>query len=832
MNFDNNIFTKLDSNLDLFSEESKNSIYIAHVYARDSYSDRVMPEHLLKALLHKDAGLINFIEIIDKDYYYLLDWVDTRISLLPKSTDINSDISISPSINSIIREAEGLCDKYGAANLEPVFLLAAIVMPGVGFSFEQLKSLPLSSEEVLSGVKVDQTIENKQLNTTSLSNTGKNISKYTINKNLELKSDQSYDIIGFEKEIQIIFETLGRKSKSNILITGESGIGKTALINAFVQRILKDEVPDFLKSSTVLELDLIAVTSEANYKGEVEDRVKKVLSEIKALANVILVIEGIDKLFDKQSMLYGISTLLKKELNRNSLKLIATSSVEGFTKNIEIDKEFLGRVEKLPLEEPTIDMALRIIKGIKQNYKEHYKLEISDDVILEAIRLAKRYMGERSLPDSALDLIDRTLSHIQTMNNISKREIDLLNEKLKSIENNKQDKDDSDINFELQWLYHEIFSRLSFILTSQADEKIDILTLESNDVKIEYLRSVLLELNEFSKELRTQVNVSDLSLIIAQQTGVPIGKVQTKERDKLINAENIIKERVVGQDHAIKTVLEAIYESRSGLNKKGQPIASVFFLGPTGTGKTELTKALAEFLFQDESSIIRFDMSEFMESHSVATMTGAPAGYVGYEEGGLLVNKIRQKPYSIVLFDEIEKAHPDVFNIFLQIMDEGRIHDKLNRTGDFSNSLVVFTSNVGSDYVFKSFEKGKIPTSNELKQIMMEHKFKPEFLGRLTEIIPFSPITKEIVLMIFDIHLKNLQKTLKEMNINLIMSCETREALALSEFSSQLGARPIIGIIRNQIRRPLSKLIISGEVKPGNSVELKYNNGQYDWLYS
>jgi ATP-dependent Clp protease ATP-binding subunit ClpA len=283
---------------------------------------------------------------------------------------------------------------------------------------------------------------------------------------------------------------------------------------------------------------------------------------------------------------------------------------------------------------------------------------------------------------------------------------------------------------------------------------------------------------------------------------------------------------MVGQDHAIKTVLEAIYESRSGLSKKGQPIASVFFLGPTGTGKTELTKALADFLFQDESAIIRFDMSEFMESHSVATMTGAPAGYVGYEEGGLLVNKIRQKPYSIVLFDEIEKAHPDVFNIFLQIMDEGRIHDKLNRIGDFSNALIVFTSNVGSDYVFKSFEEGKIPSSNDLKQIMIERKFKPEFLGRLTEIIPFSPITEEIVLMIFNIHLKNLMKTLTDLNITLTINDETKKALALSEFSPQLGARPILGIIRNQIRRPLSKMIIAGEIKAGDSVELRIENGE------
>ena len=632
--------------------------------------------------------------------------------------------------------------------------------------------------------------------------------------------------------MQAIFETLGKKTKSNVLIVGESGIGKTALIDAFVQRIINGEVPDFLKDSPVFEVDLSAVSSEANYKGEIEDRAKKLLKEINEIENAVLIIEGIDKIFDKQSLLYGISTLLKKELNRSAIRLIAATSIEGFTKNIETDKEFVRKIEKLTIEEPSFEMTLRIIKGAKVRYEKHHGLQVSNEVVSEAIRLAKRYMGERSLPDSAFDLIDKTLSHIHTMNDISEKEIDLLNEKLNNIKIVAEEKGDEKTAFDLQWLHHEIFNRLSFLLTSRLDDEVDFSGLKSNDEKIKHLASVLKELQQFAKNKRTQVETTDLSLVIAQQTGIPIGKVQTKERDKLVNAEAIIKERVVGQDHAIKTVLDAIFESRSGLSKKGQPIASVFFLGPTGTGKTELTKALAEFLFQDESAIIRFDMSEFMESHSVATMTGAPAGYVGYEEGGLLVNKIRQKPYSIVLFDEIEKAHPAVFNIFLQIMDEGRIHDKLNRTGDFSNALIVFTSNVGSDYIFKSFESGKIPSSNELKQIMIERKFKPEFLGRLTEIIPFSPITEEIVLMIFNIHLKNLMKTLGELNITLTLSDETKKALAMSEFSSQLGARPILGIIRNQIRRPLSKMIISGEIKAGSKVELKYNkDGKHVWIY-
>jgi len=824
-----------------FSAELKNAMNIAESYAKDALHEEISPEHLMKAVLHKEAGLVEFLENRDKDYYFILDWVNARLKMLPKSSTRFYDLSLAKTSYTVLDEADSIRSKCGDARLEPLHLLTALVTPGVGFSFEQLKTLPLTADDLLATTQT--TAQSKgagKVSSTSSGSSGKNLNNYCIDKNMDALNGYMPIIVGFEKEMQAIFETLGKKKKSNVLIVGESGIGKTALIDAFVQRVIKGEVPDFLKDNTVYELDLSAISSEANYKGEVEDRAKKVLREIMEIDGAVLVIEGIDKIFDKQSMLYGVSTLLKKELNRNAIRLIATTSVEGFTKSIETDKEFVRKIEKLSIDEPSFEMTTRIIKGAKVRYEEHHSLQVSDEVVAEAIRLAKRYMGERSLPDSAFDLIDKTLSHIHTLNDISEKEIDLLQEKLAGIievskgfarnDGASAKKDGDKTAFDLHWLHHEIFNRLSFLLTSQLDDSVNFAELKNNEEKIKHLESVLKVLKELAANKRTSVETTDLSLVIAQQTGIPIGKVQSKERDKLVNAEAILKERVVGQDYAIKIVLDAIFESRSGLSKKGQPIASVFFLGPTGTGKTELTKALAEFLFQDESAIIRFDMSEFMESHSVATMTGAPAGYVGYEEGGLLVNKIRQKPYSIVLFDEIEKAHADVFNIFLQIMDEGRIHDKLNRTGDFSNSLVVFTSNVGSDYIFKSYAEGKTPSSNDLKQIMMERKFKPEFLGRLTEIIPFSPITEEIVLMIFNIHLKNLMKTLVDLNITLKIDDETKKALALSEFSPQLGARPILGIIRNQIRRPLSKMIIAREVTAGSKVELKMKEGKPEWI--
>lgn len=311
--------------------------------------------------------------------------------------------------------------------------------------------------------------------------------------------------------------------------------------------------------------------------------------------------------------------------------------------------------------------------------------------------------------------------------------------------------------------------------------------------------------------------------VVAKMTGIPMGNIQSEERQRLSNAEDILHKRVVGQNHAIKSILDAVFESRSGLNKKGQPIGSFFFLGPTGTGKTELAKSLAEFLFNDDTSILRFDMSEYKEEHSVALLYGAPPGYVGYEEGGLLVNQIRQHPYSVVLFDEIEKAHRSVFDLFLQILDEGKLHDRLGRVGDFSNALIIFTSNIGSDYIFKSFGEGHVPTHDQMLEVM-QGQFRPEFLARLTEIVPFSPITPEMIDRIFDIHIQNLLKMLREQNISLTIDDSARKYVTKVGFNAHYGARPILGIIRKEIRRPLSKLIISGDINSGDSVTMKYND--------
>lgn len=806
---------------------------IANSFAMEYCSDAIYPSHLFKAILHKEIGLIHFIETeLDKDYYYLQEWADVQMALSPRATKPSRDLNLSEEAFAVLEEAEAYQMRLGLDECEPVCVLASLVTPGVGFTFEQLKTLPMNASEIC-----DKLGGENQTHTTMTSpsigggsSKGGMIQKYCINKIEEVQNGKIGSIVGFENEISTIYEILGRKTKSNLLITGESGVGKTALINGFAIQLANGRVPGFLDQAVAYELDLAALSADASYKGEIEDRFKKLLNEIKEQKNAILIIESIDKLFDKQGAFYGASTILKQELGRGNILLVCTSSIDGFTKNIETDKEFVTKLERISVEEPNADLCQRILKGALEGYETFHQLTVDETVMSDAIRLAKRYLTEKALPDSAFDLIDRTMALVKTMNDMSEKDIQAIQAKLTQLQKDAEaGKEEAGLMKELDWLHYELMNKISCILLAQLDTDTDFSKIVTSVERMDYLQKTIDQLATLSLEKRTALDSADLFAVVAKQTGIPLGKVQSKERDRLTNGEATLKRRVVGQDHAVKIVLDSVFESRSGLNKKGQPMGSFFFLGPTGTGKTELSKALAAFLFEDESSLIRFDMSEFKEEHSVALLYGAPPGYVGYEEGGLLVNKIRQKPYSVVLFDEIEKAHKSVFDLFLQILDEGKLHDRLGRVGDFSNALILFTSNIGSQFIVDAFNEGHIPQNNDLMDIMQGH-FRPEFLARLTEIVPFSPIMPEGVVRIFDIHLKGLLKLLEEQGITLVMSDEVKKEIAMKGYNQQYGARPLIGIIRKELRHPLSKLIISGAIKSGDTVEVRLNDGKPEFV--
>ena len=724
-------------------------LHIAQSFANDNKSPKIEPAHLLRALLHKSAGLMDFIEdTLDDDYYYMVDWADMRMKQCERSPYGMKGIVLSHDAQNVVKEAMNISKQCGNEEISAHTLLASLLMPGIGFTYEQLKTMPLQGEKivrVLQGGKKSKPASKTGTAGDSQTGSAANSDYYQ----LMLTGTQELLVIGFADELRSLTEVLARKDRANLLIVGETGVGKTSLVCALVQKIQERSMPASLQDMQPFELDLIALSQGVSYKGEIEDRFKKVTEELLCQTQPLLVIENFHRVEDKQSTLNGILPGLKKLLQKNQMQVLITSTIDGYTKDIEKDKELTAYFEKITVEEPSEEQTVDILLSKRENYEQFHHLAIADDVPSEIVRLAKRYMPDRRLPSSALDLLDRAMAA------------------------------------------QKIASELA----------------------------AASQLPEASQQPLQRDAVRD---VVSKMTGIPMGNIQSEEREKLSNAEDILHRRVVGQDHGVKSVLDAIYESRSGLNKKGQPIGSFFFLGPTGTGKTELAKALAEFLFNDETAMLRFDMSEYKEEHSVALLYGAPPGYVGYEEGGLLVNQIRQHPYSVVLFDEIEKAHRSVFDLFLQILDEGKLHDRLGRVGDFSNALVIFTSNIGSDYIFKSFGEGKVPTHDQLLEVM-QGQFRPEFLARLTEIVPFSPITEAMINRIFDIHIKNLLKMLHEQNIVLVIDESARKYITSVGFNAHYGARPILGIIRKEIRRPLSKLIISGDINPGDTVTMRYD---------
>ncbi len=803
-----------------FSAQSKQALHIAARLAKENMHEHFSAAHLLKALLHKDLPLLKFLEAKGVDVYYIEEWAEIRIENYPRSAKVSSEPQADPDTEPLFKEAEHLQTKLRYHDIEPECLFIAIATPGVAFAYEQLKTFPVSSAQVIQWYEAGLTAAPATANGNGkVSGNGsmapstlasfEAISKYCVDKLQQAKNNELHEVIGRDKEIRQICEIISRKSKSNVIITGEAGVGKTALLDGFAIAVANKHVPQHLQNISIYQIDNGAMLAGASYKGEIEDRLIKIIRELNNVEKPVLFIDEIHTLIDKNNPNGGVTSILKAELAKGYLTVVGTTTLDEFRKSIEKDETFSRRFEMVKVNEPDATIAEKMLRNQATYYESHHSLTIADGVFIETIRLAKRFIKERKLPDSALDLLDRTLAVTRMMTDTSKEDVAKLQTKLNELTNETED--------DLRWLYHETQTGLSPVLLARYNEEKEFKKIIELAEMRSYLTDLLNSLAAVAALEKKEIDPTDISAVVANVTGIPIGKIQTKEQQRLVNMENHLRNRVIGQDHALKTVSDAILESRSGLNKAGQPIASFFFLGPTGTGKTELAKSLAEFLFQDENSIIRFDMSEFKEEHSAALLYGAPPGYVGYEEGGMLVNKIRQQPYAIVLFDEIEKAHPSVFDIFLQILDEGKMHDRLGKEGDFSNAVILFTSNIGAEHIINSFGEGKIPKSDEMMEIMSKY-FRPEFLARVTEIIPFAPVSKDNVLKIFNIHLKPLAKQLELQGITLQVTPEAAEHLAHLGFTPKYGVRPLKGAIRTWLRKPLSRMIINEEIKKGNTV--------------
>ncbi|QLG46846.1 AAA family ATPase [Costertonia aggregata] len=806
----------------MLNKEVNKATYIASQIAEEHRHQNYGAAHMVKALLNRDLSLLRHLHGLDIDVYYVEEWAEVRMEDYSKRAMHVSSSTPDEAVQCILDEAEGIKTKLKKEEVDLICLFIAAITPGVGFNYDQLKALPVNHAQLLgrlSGISNDKNVTKPTITNHAEAFSEKNdvLKKYTIDILNLAKNGVFAAIVNRDKELKKITEILSRKSKPNVIVIGEAGVGKTTLVQNLAREIEQLKIVETLQKVQLLEVDVANLLSGASYKGEVEDRLQSIFNEAKQLEKPVLFIDNIHSLLQDSAISQGILNVLKAELNKGEVTLIGTTSADNHRKYIVTDEAFARRFETVLLEEPSKQQALEILKSIGHTFSEHHNLQLSESTLQEAIRLSKRYLKDKSLPDSALDLLDRTMSAA----NVSKQSLPSDLEELKNSIEHIQDKDSEEVkNKLLDTVYLTLKNKLSPIVQGKYDTE-DAFGFSSYNKKRGYIDSLLKNIEEHSKQELTAINEEDLAAMVSNITGIPAGKVQKQEQERLLEMEATLKKRVIGQDNAVKTVAEAIIESRSGLSKAGQPIGSFFFSGPTGTGKTELAKSLAEFLFNDESAIVRFDMSEFKEEHSAALLYGAPPGYVGYEEGGMLVNKIREKPYAIVLFDEIEKAHQSVFDVFLQILDEGKLSDRLGKIGDFSNAVILFTSNIGSEFISESITAGKIPSSEKLLEIMSTY-FRPEFLGRITEIVPFAPISEKNVPFIFDLHLKKELLSLTErLGITVEIDEKTRKYLSLDGFSPTYGVRPLKAVIRNKLKRPLSKMLISGTLKAPQTVKVQ-----------
>ena len=805
-----------------YSPSLVSAIKLAQSMARQERQSTYGVPHLVLAMLTESTGLKEILQSMQKDVAYLMDWFDTRKEMYTSSESDSDEICADDELSKVLDEAERSKIKLGSDHIDALCVFTAISREGVIYSHQQIELLGVSEEDILKYYDAltpaysFQGEENQILASFP----------YAENLKTEATIKNGSIVVGRDKEIRTMLECLERSENKAIMIIGDSGIGKTSIINAFVKEICynKDEM---LQQVSVVGMNTAKLLAGTSSENEISQKTVALIHKLKQIEQVVLVIDDLQVLLENGNT--GKSTtlinILNAQIGEGACNLIFTITKDAYRKHIE-KQSIESKLVVINAEELDYSTLLCALHLHKKEIESHYGLEISEDCIPNVIQLSRRYFKERSLPSAAIDLLDRTSAAVRLCNKNARNTIENIRAEFERLQENTEE---TIQNSDLQLLYRMIFNKIGSVITSKLSDTYTWNDEDKYEVKIHWINKILTELENLSLRTIGTVTAAEIEAIVAECTNIPIGKIQAREKDRLLGIESKLRERVKGQDKAIATLSDAIIESRSGLSDPKKPIGSFFFLGPTGTGKTELTKSLAELLFDNESAMIRFDMSEFKEEHSAALLYGAPPGYVGYEEGGLLVTQIRQKPYSVVLFDEIEKAHSSVYDVFLQMMDEGKIHDKLGREGDFSNSIIIFTSNIGSQWIVDQIQAGHTPTSAKLIEVMAQY-FRPEFLGGLTAVVPFSPINENVAKEIFLLHFSRLKKQLLEQkNINLELAEETLQYLSQKGFSPKYGARPIAGVIRTYIKKTVSRLIVSEEIKPGDNIVVNLRNNELVW---
>ena len=840
-------------NFNNFTIKSQEAIQQAQQIAQGFGNQQIENEHILKAIFEVDENVLPFIlKKLNVNLVTLKQILDKQLESFPKVS--GGDIMLSREANKTVIEASNIAKKMGDEYVSIEHLLLAILNSKSGIA-QSLKDQGVTEKGMKTAI--DELRGGEKVTSQSAEETYNSLNKYAKNLNQLARDGKLDPVIGRDEEIRRILQILSRRTKNNPMLVGEPGTGKTAIAEGLAHRIVDGDVPENLKSKEIYSLDMGALIAGAKYKGEFEERLKAVIKEVTSSeGDIVLFIDEIHTLVGAGGGQGAMdaANILKPALARGELRAIGATTLDEYQKYFEKDKALERRFQKVMVDEPDTESAISILRGIKEKYETHHKVRIKDEAIIAAVELSERYITNRFLPDKAIDLMDEAASKLRMEINSKPEELDVLDRKIMQLEIEieaiKREKDETKLKslhselanlkeerneLNAKWQSEkEVVDNVQNLKTQIEEYKLEaeraeregdfgkVAELRYGKIKeaqeeLNKLETQLAENQDGSSMIKEEVTREDIAEVVAKWTGIPVTKMLQSDREKLLTLEDHLHKRVVGQDEAIQAVSDAIRRSRAGLQDEKKPIGSFLFLGTTGVGKTELAKALAEYLFDDENAMTRIDMSEYQERHSVSRLVGAPPGYVGYEEGGQLTEAVRRKPYSVVLLDEIEKAHPDTFNILLQVLDEGRLTDNKGRLADFKNTIIIMTSNMGSDIIQERFETVKDPeTAMEAAKIevlaLLKQTVRPEFLNRIDDIIMFTPLSKSDIQQIVKLQLKGVSKMLLKQNIVLDATPEAIKYLSEKGFDPQFGARPVKRVIQREVLNELSKEILAGKI--------------------